>query len=261
MLYAWDFLFKFTVAKNLYMRKFILSVYLLLVSLPFSLKAQTFTTAHDTTWLTFSGQLGMDSHNDITVPAGGDPITLHWKVVSENFSQDPEWCGVANLGICDNYSCISNGGGDLLGGALFTNSPNVYHPDSTDIFKGSFDLDTANPGHHYITINLRDSATGYNKDITFMVYKWPASAGSITKVADMISLYPNPASDELNVIYNDLPVKTIAVYNIIGKTMSLYRTSGNSAKLDLHKIPAGVYFLRMADAKGDIVATRRFTKQ
>jgi hypothetical protein len=58
-------------------------------------------------------------------------------------------------------------------------------------------------------------------------------------------------------------VKTIAVYNLIGKLMGpIYKpSSSSSAKIDLDDMPTGIYFLRLMDGQGRVVATRRFTRQ
>ncbi len=82
--------------------------------------------------------------------------------------------------------------------------------------------------------------------------------------ADDIILYPNPAREAVNVIFDEkFNVRTIAVYNLIGKLMGpIYKpASNNSAKIDLSDMPTGIYFLRLMDAQGHFVATRRFTRQ
>jgi hypothetical protein len=79
-----------------------------------------------------------------------------------------------------------------------------------------------------------------------------------------VVLYPNPARESINVLYDEKAgVKTIAIYNLIGKLMGpIYRPTNNgSAKIDLDEMPNGVYFLRLMDAGGHVLATRRFTRQ
>ncbi len=78
-----------------------------------------------------------------------------------------------------------------------------------------------------------------------------------------ISMYPNPAHNELNVIFDAASdVKNILVYNIIGRVMSVYKiTDSNSANLNLENIPSGIYFVRLINSHGEMVATRKFTKQ
>ena len=112
-----------------------------------------------------------------------------------------------------------------------------------------------------MTVSLKDFSTSETKTETFIVNKWPTSVPVVTNDDD-ITIYPNPAREELNVVYsNTADVKNIAVYNIIGKVMNVYRVSGNSANLNLRNVPAGIYFVRLLNANGGVVATRKFTRQ
>jgi len=78
-----------------------------------------------------------------------------------------------------------------------------------------------------------------------------------------VTLYPNPAGKELNITYNPAAnVKTIAIYNIIGKVMTVYKVlADGSASLNLENIPYGVYMARLFDSNGSVVTTVRFTRQ
>ncbi len=237
------------------MKRILLGLFTL-TAVTFGANAQVFTTPHDTVNFTYSSGI-IDVHNDITVPGAGN-VSLTWSVVAENFSADNTWKTDNGISICDNSNCYTNIGQGILGGNTYTTT---YYADSTDIFKATFNLAGANPGIRYVTINIKDDNSSYNKNITFMVSKWATGVNSVSKNSDDITLYPNPVRDEVNVVFNGMDVKNIAVYNVIGKNMIVYRTSGSSAKLDISKFPGGVYFLRMSDAKGAIVATKRITKQ
>jgi hypothetical protein len=55
-------------------------------------------------------------------------------------------------------------------------------------------------------------------------------------------------------------IRNIAVYNLIGKPVMVYKvTDNNSAKLNIGSIPSGVYFLRLFDGQGRVTAIRKFT--
>ncbi len=221
-------------------------------------KAQSFDIPHDTINTTyFSGFV--DVHNDITIP-GMANVPISWKVVNENFSSDPTWVADQNtINVCDNYQCYTNNNNDLLDGTVYTTT---YLADSTEVFKASFNLSGANPGTHFVSIRVWSTSNPNDSDtMTFIVNKWATGTTTVTKNNESIVLYPNPVRDEVNVVFNDLDVKNIAVYNAIGKNMIVYRTAGSSAKLDISKFPGGIYFLRMSDAKGNVVATKRITKQ
>jgi hypothetical protein len=85
----------------------------------------------------------------------------------------------------------------------------------------------------------------------------------LAKIQDEVVLYPNPAHEEVNIVYgNDAGVKNIAIYNLIGKVVSVFKPIGNSsAKLFIDNLPQGIYFVRLIDAQGAVIATRKFTRQ
>lgn len=79
---------------------------------------------------------------------------------------------------------------------------------------------------------------------------------------DGIAVYPNPAYGELNVLFDiNTGIRNITVYNLIGKAITVYKVNGNSAKLDTENLPSGIYFIRLIDGQGRVVATRKFTHQ
>lgn len=78
-----------------------------------------------------------------------------------------------------------------------------------------------------------------------------------------LSVYPNPATTELNVVYGPgTSVRNIAIYNLIGKVMNVYKAGdAGSANLNLDGIPEGIYYVWLMNPKGDVIATKKFTKQ
>ena len=92
--------------------------------------------------------------------------------------------------------------------------------------------------------------------------KVPTAVTNINNQESNILLYPNPAREELNVVFSaTADIKTIAVYNIIGKVLVVYKVTGDSANMNLENIPSGIYFVRLTNSHGDVVVTRKFTKQ
>jgi hypothetical protein len=204
-------------------------------------------------------------HDDITNISANN-VTVHWRVIATSFPSD--WLTGSNFGICDNNLCRSNQGDTLLWkiagsttGSTFTSSP--YAPGTTGTFDLTMDLSSATTGGtHWVTVEIKDQAAFYTKNATFIINKVPASVTNVNSTDNDVVMYPNPARDELNVLYNvNADVKTIAVYNIIGKVMAVYKVSGSSANLNLENVPSGIYFVRLTNSHGDAVVTRKFTKQ
>ncbi len=198
---------------------------------------------------------------NVTGPAA---VTLHWHVIATDFPHD--W--LVTLGICDNSECYYNMPAPMIvwndstdAGRTFTSDP--YRAGDTGIFYFVFNIDSGSPGCHYLTVTLTDSLV-QTDTVTINVCKVaPAGTPMIIKSPEDVVLYPNPARDEINIVYDVASdVKNILVYNIIGKVMAAYKVTNNgSANLNLENIPQGIYFVRLLNSHGVIVATRKFIKQ
>jgi len=226
-------------------------------------QAQSFNMWKDTVYYNYVA--GSGSHNvvdSVVVPGtlSGASVTLRWAVINSNIPSD--WITGGAIGICDNNNCITFT--DLWpSGSNRTSLGYAAHTTNGD-YHLQISLPTgATTGTYYITAKLVNATTGADSTTaTWAITYSPLSVPGVGKTSTDISLYPNPANSEINVVYdaND-DVKTIAVYNIIGKVMSVYRVTGNSANLNLENIPTGIYFVRLMNTQGDVVATRKFTKQ
>lgn len=236
------------------MKKILLAAFTLVSTLGFNAaSAQTFVTT--TGMDTVAGNIGslgdIDIHNDIKSLV--DSVKITWKVESYNFAP-----GITTSGFCDNANCWL--GAPLLAGSSYTSD--YYYKNVAGTFKAQYlDDGTAAVGSvSSMTILTAGGAT--TKKLVFVVTK--TTTGLVTTVKEeAVNVYPNPARDFVNVKYDPRSgVKSIAVYNLIGKTVQNYKVTDNSsARLDLDNIPAGVYFMRLMNAQGQIVATRRFTRQ
>ena len=253
------------------MKKILLCIFTILTvfgSAKVYAQSATFTTAAQNSNTPLADTvIGLASNNpsdNITATTAGG-IKIKWKVIATNFPSD--WL-TAVLGICDNKLCYNNASNNVWNptfgtGNLYTSYVYAQNPAGTFHMQMSFPGTGTTPGTFYMTISLSDSALTYQKTVTFIISNWAASVPNISGSQDDVTLYPNPANDEVNVIYNpNSNIKTIAIYNIIGKVLKVYNTLDNSsAKLNIDNVPSGIYFIRLMDNKGNIVATRKFTRQ
>lgn len=193
------------------------------------------------------------AHNNVN-NLTASPIKIQWKVIANTFPAD--W--FATLGICDNKYCYSNadiGIGMQQESLDYATGYGDYH-----ILGNLSSVSTPGPYYVRIRVNNKDVPTD-TAIITFVVTKGTTGVANV-KAAEQVALYPNPATTSVNVVYDAAAdVKNIAIYNIIGKQMNMYRATGNSANLNVENMPAGIYFVRLINSRGDIVATRKFTKQ
>lgn len=240
---------------------------LTIVLLPFAGNAQTFLTQTGTDSakaIYTGGGNELPVYNTIR-SASADSVTLSWKVTDIHL--DPSW---AFTGVCDNVICYTNDAvanppfGALLNAGGSTQTTFKYGPTFGD-FHALFNcVSAANGTSSWIKVNAKDNAGSYFRDLYFIGTK--SATGIINTIvsADDVTLYPNPAREAINVLFSkNADVKSIAVFNLIGKMVGpLYRTSSStSAKIQLADMPNGIYFIRLMNSKGNVVATRRFTRQ
>jgi hypothetical protein len=208
-----------------------------------------------------------------TSPTAPSDIQINDRVTNNNnFGTKVKWVVTAFFkdagwnfgGFCDNHSCYGSGT-DPLSPVLSGTSDLIPAKTSADahaFFNGDA---AAKNTKAYITVVFTDTAFGGSSaTATYYAYKDATGVVTITRSDDGISIYPNPAQNYIDVRYssND-DVKNIAIYNLIGKLVSVYRVSSNtSAHCEFNdEMPSGIYLARITDSRGNIIATRKFTRQ
>lgn len=200
--------------------------------------------------------------------ASANNVVLRWNVIPGTAKFDPGW-DVTYSGVCDNYNCYS-GPATIVNGSQWVS--NTY--DNTGFtglahdFHVIFAVNTSGTlpalgSSASVRVNAYDTVGKTTRTLTFIGQICATGINTISSSDDVV-LFPNPAREAINVIYDEKAgVKTIAVYNLIGKLMGpVYKPSSNgSAKIDLDEMPTGIYFLRLMNNQGKVVATRRFTRQ
>jgi hypothetical protein len=215
--------------------------------------AQTFTTSSSQSGdtLSFAAPGYHEFHNTIT-NTSNDTIWITWHLVPSQSYVPSGWTVTAwDNNVAYPFNSVSHTSNYIRAG---------YSAD----FAIAFDPNGLTQGSNsYIAQVLTDNASGTTKAIKYSFTKTPTGVNTIQQQADdEIEMYPNPAPNDINVVFNEsLGVKSIAIYNLIGKSMLLYKTQGNSAKLNIESLPAGIYFLRFMNPQGMVVATRKFTHQ
>ena len=177
-------------------------------------KAQSFSVQADTVWATASTS-GL-THIADTISVASGSASLKWKVKESNFPAD--WQVDTVLGICDAFICRQNTGGSLWNGTSGTYYTCMY-PGTGNSHDFHFQLDmypsgspsSVSSGTHYITILVNDPITTDARTMTFIVTKpYPAAVTNVNTNQNDVVMYPNPARDELNVVYSaNADVKTI----------------------------------------------------
>ncbi|GAA4462644.1 hypothetical protein GCM10023093_09650 [Nemorincola caseinilytica] len=213
-------------------------------------QAQSFTVVHDTVWLTATTWPSVATDTIYNPSSAG--INIQWKVVAT----DMPTCMQDISGMCDPTACYQMN--TLWPSSVHTS---MYGPGNGLITLNS-DVNSCPPGCYYVRARLNNAAiptdTGY---VTFIVCKPAPSRVTSTTQAPEIALYPNPATTMLTIEYGSADVKNIAIYNIIGRQVGIYPAGAHSATIGVEHVPAGIYYARLLNGRGDVVATRRFTRQ
>lgn len=90
-------------------------------------------------------------------------------------------------------------------------------------------------------IELKDESTGIRAAVKFK---------------DQLNLFPNPATEEINVKMDYLFSKpsTLRVFNTLGESVLTQEiTTGNNALLDISALPRGAYVVQVNDATGRFI--------
>jgi hypothetical protein len=83
----------------------------------------------------------------------------------------------------------------------------------------------------------------------------------ISNENDLISIFPNPAISEIQVIGNQSTVISIDIYNMLGEMVFPARITDNRSPITINvsALPSGMYFLEIKSEKG--VTVKKFIKE
>ena len=75
-----------------------------------------------------------------------------------------------------------------------------------------------------------------------------------------ISIYPNPATNYIS-IDNDENVKSITVFNLVGRKLKSFQDVHKNEHYDVSNLPKGMYLVRVTDFSNKIITTQRISKR
>jgi hypothetical protein len=108
-------------------------------------------------------------------------------------------------------------------------------------------------GHHYVT-KIKPSSSGY-------VFYKPGTLGvDEFALEESVKLYPNPATNVVNLDLNTIDSGKYEIYNVLGSQVAKGEISGNSLQIDISAYTSGSYFVKIYGANGKS-ATQQFVKQ
>jgi len=102
-------------------------------------------------------------------------------------------------------------------------------------------------------VRLRSNVTAWNKTVNALNNTFPCSYTSVDEdyITKTIKVYPNPTNDIITIECDEIgfDLNSISIFNTLGQEMnkqvSIDKTSVNQLEIDLGKLPAGLYFVRI----------------
>jgi hypothetical protein len=123
---------------------------------------------------------------------------------------------------------------------------------------------TVSAGTYYIRVFPKANASNASSCYTLQAGGGSASRGDgnglITARNIEVNLFPNPASNKLNVAIDGMKDNAeIKIYNVMGKMMMKQIATEANSELIISKLPAGIYMVNVND--GTTVKSLKFVKE
>ncbi len=207
------------------------------------------TVLHDTVSKVWTKDGITHALKDTLVNNTAAPITVTWNKTNEILLT-----GWSYIGICDKITCYP---APVTGSHSFTIDPGEKVAMYVDVKA----IATADDGFNYITVKLNDGIS--DKYMTFEFYTWPTQVKDFEN-NNTVSIYPNPATNFINLNILDSRITDINVVNIIGKKIGHYditASTPNPMRVPIDNIAKGIYLLQFTDNNGKLIGIKRVTKQ
>jgi hypothetical protein len=219
-------------------------LFLLTISVvSFAAQAQV-VIKHDTVWYKgFPKDNVLHSLKDTITNNTASPVTITWNKSAENLLT-----GWSILGLCDPVACYLNSS-DPHSAILNPGESGVWYVDMKA-------ATTAQDGTSWVTL------TTNHGDMVYMFQTWPTSVKDFDN-NNLVSIYPNPATDKITIALTDKRIASVQVVNVIGRKMARFEVDpsrDHSLTYNLDHVANGVYLLQFSDSKGKILGVRRVTK-
>ncbi|MFT4061855.1 MAG: T9SS type A sorting domain-containing protein [Edaphocola sp.] len=182
-------------------------------------------------------------------------FSANWKLVSDTTDYPSGW---KLTGICDNVSCYA------VDSSWFINRPTkttmdiavdgtslldvrVYAPYTAANGTGVFKIMVS-------TLEAVDTAV-------FILNKATTGISTINVTDKRVNLYPNPTSNNL-IVYADknLGAARLDVISLTGARVTTALVAKEVTTINTSEMAKGIYTVKVVDEKGNLITTRKFTK-
>jgi hypothetical protein len=121
------------------------------------------------------------------------------------------------------------------------------------------------PGNYTLILSLFDN-DGDSVSAQAAITLLPSVLEGIQPINnnESVSVYPNPTSNQLSIICNQLSIKEISIDNVLGQRVCekiVNNSSGTTnEELDVSELPSGIYFYQLAITNSQVI-TGKFVKE
>lgn len=117
---------------------------------------------------------------------------------------------------------------------------------------------------YFLISNMNPSSYNFNSDHGIVMNIRPRTDnpntdGIETIEATSIQVFPNPASDRVEINSNDNPIHTASIFNNMGQLISTVSIENVHGQIDISNLTNGIYWIRVSTEKG--TSTQKFIKQ
>lgn len=169
---------------------------------------------------------------------------ISWTIV--DFNVPSGW----QFDFCDPYDCIAN---------LGPNATNVFKlkTGSKGSLKGNFySKDVSGTGNVKLAIEFVGKPQSRDT-LTLTAKGWVTGLKQIRNSAD-VSMFPNPARNEISFKYPVTKPVEVSIYNVLGSKVKTFTHNGNETSINISELQKGLYFIRFS--QGDAMISKSFTK-
>ncbi|MES2691229.1 MAG: T9SS type A sorting domain-containing protein [Bacteroidota bacterium] len=179
--------------------------------------------------------------NNSTDP--GDSM-ITWTIV--DFNVPSGW----QFDFCDPYDCISNLGANATNS--FKLKPGLSGP-----LKGNFYSKSVG-GNGNVKLAIQFVGKPESRDTLFLSAKgWATGLKQIRNAAE-VSMYPNPARNEISFKYPVTKAVEVSIYNVLGSKVKTFTHNGTETAINISELQKGLYFIRFN--QGEAMISKSFTK-
>lgn len=175
-------------------------------------------------------------------------LELRWEIKKTNLSEG--WQAV----VCD-HQCYT----PLVQTKTFKLQPNEVLHD----FKVSFRPNgKEGMGHVALALYIDGAKSSSQQTVTFSgaAKSRQSNIAGLGRETGAPKIYPNPVTEFMYLKDDYDAVKTVEVYNVVGRQLQRFSVSYAGQKYDVSRLPRGIYMVRMLDESGNIIRTQRVSK-